>query len=129
DIVRRFTAMTSDYPGERAPVSLNDVLRDVVDLFDYALKRGRVNLVLELAGELPTVWGDARRLHELSAHLIANALQAMLFRPARCGSARGPLRPTRGSTWPSESPERGRACPATAARISSTPSTRPSPLG
>jgi len=54
----------------------------VVDLFDYAFKRGRVNVVLELAGELPTVWGDARRLHELAAHLIANALQAMRGRPA-----------------------------------------------
>jgi len=82
DIVRRFTAMTSDHPGERGPVSLNDVLRDVVDLFDYTLKRGRVNLMLELAGKLPTVWGDARRLHELAAHLIANALQAMRGRPA-----------------------------------------------
>src|SRR5215470_1578584 len=82
DIVRRFTAMTSDYPSERAPVALNDVLRDVVDLFDHALKRARINVVLELIPDLPTVMGDARRLHELAAHLIANALQAMRGRPA-----------------------------------------------
>jgi len=82
DIVRRFTAMTSDYPSERAPVALNDVLRDVVDLFDHALKRARINVVLELIPDLPTIMGDARRLHELAAHLIANALQAMRGRPA-----------------------------------------------
>src|SRR5499433_2035041 len=82
DIVRRFTAMTSDYPSERAPVAVNDVLRDVIDLFDHALKRSRINVVLELIPDLPTIMGDARRLHELAAHLIANALQAMRGRPA-----------------------------------------------
>src|SRR5262247_2626870 len=82
DIVRRFTAMTSDHPGERAPVSLNDVLRDVIDLFDHALKRARINVMLDLLPDLPTIMGDARRLHELAAHLITNALQAMRGRPA-----------------------------------------------
>src|SRR5262249_22874164 len=82
DIVRRFTAMTSDYPSERAPVALNDVLRDVVDLFDYALKRARINVGVELAADLPTAAGDARRPHALAAHLITSALRAMRGRPA-----------------------------------------------
>ena len=82
DIVRRFTAMTSDYPSERAPVAVNDVLRDVIDLFDHALKRARINVMLDLLPDLPTIMGDARRLHELAAHLITNALQAMRGRPA-----------------------------------------------
>jgi C4-dicarboxylate-specific signal transduction histidine kinase len=82
EIVRRFTTMTSDYPTARGPVVVNDVLREVVDLFDYALKRARVNVALDLAADLPTIWGDAHRLHELAAHLITNAIQAMRGRRA-----------------------------------------------
>ncbi len=81
-IVRRFTALAHDYPSERGEVAINTVMREVVDLFDYALKRAKVNVVLALAERLPTIWGDAHRLHELAAHLIANAIQAMRGCPA-----------------------------------------------
>ena len=53
---------------------------------------------------LPTIWGDAHRLHELAAHLIAaNAIQAMWAGPRLAGSLsrRWPYR--RRSTWPSRS--------------------------
>jgi len=81
-IVRRFTALARDYPGERKDVAINEVIRDVVDLFDYALKRAKITVVLELASGLPTIRGDAHRLNELAAHLIANAIQAMRGLPA-----------------------------------------------
>ncbi len=81
-IVRRFSALAHDYPSERGEVAVNPVMREVVDLFDYALKRAKVNVVLALAEGLPTIWGDAHRLHELAAHLIANAIQAMRGCPA-----------------------------------------------
>jgi len=76
-IVRRFAALVHDYPQERSQVSLNDVVREVADLFDYTLQRGKIDVVLELSGLLPSIWADAHRLHELLAHLIANAVQAM----------------------------------------------------
>lgn len=80
-IVRRFTALAHDYPSERGEVDINTVIREVVDLFDYALKGARVSVVLEIADGLPNIWGDVHRLHELVAHLIANAIQAMRGRP------------------------------------------------
>jgi PAS domain S-box-containing protein len=82
EIVRRFTAMVHDYPQERSQVGLNDVVRDVVELFEYSVQRTRITLVLELAEPLPPIWADAHRLRELVANLIANALQAMRGRPA-----------------------------------------------
>jgi len=81
-IVRRFTALAHDLPTERGPVAINDVIRDDIELFDYALRRAKVTVVLELADGLPTIMGDAQRLHELAAHLITNAIQAMRDRPA-----------------------------------------------
>jgi len=81
-IVRRFMAFVHDYPLERGLVALNGVVKDVVDLFDHSLRRGRIDVALELAESLPAIWGDAHRLHELVAHLIANASQAMRGGPA-----------------------------------------------
>jgi len=81
-IVRRFTALVHDYPQERGQVNLNDVMREVVDLFEYSLKRSKITLVLELSDRLPTLWADAHRLHEVTANLVANAVQAMRGRPA-----------------------------------------------
>ena len=81
-IVRRFTALVHDYPQERGQVALNDLVREVADLFDYTVQRGKITLVLDLADQLPAIWADAHRLHELAAHLIANAVQAMRGRPA-----------------------------------------------
>jgi len=81
-IVRRFTALVHDYPLERGQVALNDLVQEVADLFDYAVQRGKITLVLDLADPLPTIWADAHRLRELLAHLTANAIQAMRGRPA-----------------------------------------------
>jgi two-component system NtrC family sensor kinase len=64
-IVRRFMAFVHDYPLERGLVALNGVVQDVVDLFDHSLRRGRIDVALELAESLPAIWGDAHRLHEL----------------------------------------------------------------
>jgi hypothetical protein len=34
-------------------VAINDVIRQVVDLFDYALKRAKITVVLELPSDSP----------------------------------------------------------------------------
>lgn len=76
-IVRRVTAFVRDYPPAPGLVGLNDVVREVLELFDYPLRRARIDVALELADGLPSVLADPHRLHELVAHLIANSLQAM----------------------------------------------------
>ena len=81
-IVQRVTAFLRDYPRESGMVALNDVVREVMELFGYSLRRGRVDAALELTDSLPAVWADPHRLHELVAHLVANAVQATRGRPA-----------------------------------------------
>ena len=81
-IVQRVAAFVRDYPPERSLVTLNDVVWEVVDLFEHSLRRARVVVALELADELPAIWADPHRLHELVAHLLVNAIHAMREGPA-----------------------------------------------
>jgi PAS domain S-box-containing protein len=81
-IAMRVISFVRDYPPEQSLVALNDVVREVVELFGYSLRHARVDVALELAEGLPSIWADPHRLHELLAHLISNAVQAMRGRPA-----------------------------------------------
>ena len=81
-IVRRVTSFVRDYVPETRLLVLSDVAREVVELFGHSLRSARIDVALELADELPPIWADTHRTHELVAHLIANALQAMRGGPA-----------------------------------------------
>jgi PAS domain S-box-containing protein len=81
-IAQRVASFVRDYPPAMDQVALNDVVREVVELFEHSLRRARIDVALDLADGLPAIWADPHQLHELVAHLIANALQAMRGRQA-----------------------------------------------
>ena len=81
-IATRITSLLRDYPQETGIVWLNNVVRDVVELFGYSLRDARIDVTIELADGLPSILADSHRVHELVAHLVANAVQAMRGRPA-----------------------------------------------
>ena len=58
---------------EATPVHLNDVIIDVVELIQVA----GVELVIDLAPQLPSIAVDKTSLHGLILNLVTNALQAM----------------------------------------------------
>lgn len=70
-LITEFLALAAaDREPSRAPVDLNEVLRDV--LTDLAHLSGRHNVVV---GRMPVVRGDAVQLHALLQNLVANALK------------------------------------------------------
>jgi two-component system, LuxR family, sensor histidine kinase DctS len=81
-IVRRVTSFVRDFVPENRLLGLNDVVREVVELFGHTLRSARIDVALALADELPSIWADTHRIHELVAHLLANSVQAMRGRPA-----------------------------------------------
>ena len=81
-IVKRINSFVRDYEPETRLLVLSDVAREVVELFGHSLRGARIDVTLELAEGLSSIWADTHRIHELVAHLIANALQAMRGRPA-----------------------------------------------
>ena len=76
-IVRNFLALARQRPPERMDVRLDQVVQEAVELLAYDLRTSNVQLVLELAGDLPVVWADAHQLHQVVVNLLANAHQAM----------------------------------------------------
>jgi two-component system NtrC family sensor kinase len=76
-IVKNFLALARQQPPERHPVQVNQVAREAVELLAYPLRVDSVDVVWELADEVPVLWADTHQLHQVVVNLVANAHQAM----------------------------------------------------
>ena len=76
-IVRNFLALARQHPPERQKVDANRVVREAVELLAYPLRVDNIEVRLELAEDLPTLWADPHQLHQVVVNLITNAHQAM----------------------------------------------------
>jgi signal transduction histidine kinase len=76
-IVKNFLALARQQPMERQAVSLNRVVQEAVELLAYPLRVDTVEIVLELAADLPNIWADPHQLHQVVVNLVSNAHQAM----------------------------------------------------
>jgi PAS domain S-box-containing protein len=76
-IVRTFLNMARQRPAEQRNVQINDLVRGAVDLLQYGLRSGGLELELALADALPPVLADGDRLGQILLNLIVNAQQAL----------------------------------------------------
>jgi PAS domain S-box-containing protein len=76
-IVNNFLALARQRPPERYPVLVNEVAQEAVELLAYPLRVDSVDVVWELAEEVPVLWADRHQLHQVMVNLVANAHQAM----------------------------------------------------
>ena len=63
--------------SEFAELDLNHVIQETLSLVEPMLKTSRVSLNLQLASELPAVWGNAGKLQQVFMNLLVNARDAM----------------------------------------------------
>src|SRR5207244_3076884 len=80
-IVRSFLTMARRHPPEPGHVSVNQILKDAVELLAYELRVANIEVHLDLPDDLPRVWADGHQLQQVAVNLIANAKQAMLDVP------------------------------------------------
>lgn len=80
-IVGNFLALARQRPTARHSVSLNQVLHEAVELIGYQLRVDDVEVGLDLAADLPAIWGDAHQLHQVVVNLLSNAHYALRDRP------------------------------------------------
>jgi len=80
-VVRNFLSLARQRTPERSNVWLKPVVEEAVELLAYEFKTGSVEVVLDLAEDLPRLWADPHQLHQVLVNLLANANQAMRRTP------------------------------------------------
>jgi len=80
-IVRTFLAMARQQRPARGPVAINEVVSAALDIASYALRTSSVEVVLDLAQDIPLIPADADQLHQVFLNLIINAQQSLQEQP------------------------------------------------
>lgn len=75
-LTRNMLAFARSEPGKMVPTGLNGVLENVQQLLSQTLPPS-VELVIDLAPDLPLVMADARQLEQVVVNLVVNARDAM----------------------------------------------------
>jgi len=76
-IVRNFLALARQRPPERGEVSVNSIIQGAIELLAYELRTDDVEVVLDLADDLPFLWADPHQLHQVFVNLVGNAHHAL----------------------------------------------------
>ena len=80
-IVRNFLTLARPNTPERTRVQLNDVVQEALQLLQYTLQLDDIDVVQQLADDLPVLWGDPHQLHQVVVNLLTNAHQALRETP------------------------------------------------
>lgn len=78
-IVKTFLAMARSKPPQRGPVSVEELIDGALELTGYGLRSAGVEVVREIAADLPPIWGDGDQLHQVVTNIVVNAQQALLL--------------------------------------------------
>jgi PAS domain S-box-containing protein len=76
-IVRNFLALARQSAPEHQEIALDQIVREAVELLAYQLRVDNVEVVLNLADDLPALWADPHQLHQVVVNLVTNAHHAM----------------------------------------------------
>lgn len=77
EIIKKLMLFSRQVPLCKAPVDLNQVIREALYFTEMSATRSRVEVRLELAGDLPAIWGDPQHLKQVVVNLVVNAIHAM----------------------------------------------------
>jgi signal transduction histidine kinase len=61
----------------KAPIDLNKIIQEVLSVTEHTLNIHRINVVRRFEPELPLVYGDSEKLHQVFINLFNNAQYAM----------------------------------------------------
>jgi len=77
EVIRHVRALAKKTSIEKAPLDINDVASDAIALVQRELSSHGVLLKLELAPDLPSIFGDRVQLQQVIINLVINAMEAM----------------------------------------------------
>ena len=97
DVIRRVRALANKTDIEKAPLDINDVVREVIALVQRELISHRVSLRTELAPAPPMVLGDRVQLQQVIINLVMNGIEAMAAGHGPAARTGDPITPGRGT--------------------------------
>jgi C4-dicarboxylate-specific signal transduction histidine kinase len=77
EVIRRVRALAKKTDTEKAPLDINHVASDAMTLVQRELLSHEVVQRLELAPDLPEIFGDRVQLQQVIINLVINAVEAM----------------------------------------------------
>lgn len=77
DIIRRIRDFMRKGEVQRSLVNLNELVRNVMELAQTDVRRHSIQVVLDLAEPLPSVFADAIQIEQVILNLLRNAMEAM----------------------------------------------------
>jgi C4-dicarboxylate-specific signal transduction histidine kinase len=77
DIIGNLRAIFSKSDAQRAPLDVNELIREVLRMLHGELRGNRISVQTELANALPNVIGNRVQLQLVLRNLIVNAIDAM----------------------------------------------------
>ncbi len=77
EVIRRVRALANKTSIEKAPLDVNDVVRETIALVQRELISHQVLLRMELAPALPMILGDRVQLQQVIINLVMNGVEAM----------------------------------------------------
>jgi len=77
EIIKKLMAFARQLPPAKAPVNLNDVVNDSLYLFEARCAKSGIELVRDLAPNLPEITVDPGQINQVLVNLVVNAIQTM----------------------------------------------------
>jgi PAS domain S-box-containing protein len=77
DVIQRIRLLARKTDLQKAPLDVNDVIRDVVLLIGSEVRRHEVSLRIDLAPALPPVLADRIQLQQVLINFVINGIEAM----------------------------------------------------
>jgi PAS domain S-box-containing protein len=81
EILRRVGRFLRKSPPRQIPGDMNQLVRGVLELLQFDLRRGQTSLQWDLAEPLPPVKIDSIQIEQVLVNLIRNAIEAMAANP------------------------------------------------
>jgi signal transduction histidine kinase len=77
EVIKRIRDLVHKAPTERTPLNINETVEEVIELVNSDVLKSKINLLTELAADVPPVVGDRIQLQQVILNLILNAKEAM----------------------------------------------------
>ena len=77
DVTDKLRQLGRPYEQKSTRVDVNAAIRDTLQLLDYELRRHRIELAVDLATDLPPIWGREAGIRGVCMNVMLNAVQAM----------------------------------------------------